>query len=110
MVEFFQYIRDVGQTLHNALMNTGSYFDSFFVWLNVWWMGAKLKGSIYFLKIAYLTAVTLLNEIGFNTLFSDLFNRLPSELRFYAFAFKVPEGFSLWMNCATTSLVMRMSR
>ncbi|TOK31674.1 DUF2523 domain-containing protein, partial [Vibrio parahaemolyticus] len=48
--------------------------------------------------------------IGFSALFSQLFNLLPSELRYWGVLFKVPEGMAIYVNCATTALVMRMSR
>lgn len=110
MIDFFNYLADVAQTFMNYLTNVDGYFDAFFIWLQTWYIKAKLSVSIVFLRTSYLVAIGLLNEIGFNALFSDLFNMLPSELRFYAFAFKIPEGVSIWMNCATTALVMRLSR
>lgn len=110
MMDFFQYFADWGETVLNYFDGLGGYFDSFFVWLQVWWIKMKFMVTIEFLRISYLVATTLLDEIGFSTLFSDLFNMLPAELRYWGILFKVPEGMALYANCATTALVMRMSR
>ncbi|EGQ8170575.1 DUF2523 domain-containing protein [Vibrio parahaemolyticus] len=110
MYEFFQYITNMGETILNYFSNAGSYFDSAFVWLQAWWIKMKFMVMIEFLRISYLVATTLLDEIGFSSLFSDLFNLLPSELRYWGILFKVPDGMAIYANCATTALVMRMSR
>ncbi|EGR2696542.1 TPA: DUF2523 family protein [Vibrio parahaemolyticus] len=110
MFEFFQYIANMGDTILNYFSNAGSYFDQFFVWLQAWWIKMKFMVMIEFLRISYLVATTLLDEIGFSSLFSDLFNLLPSELRYWGILFKVPDGMAIYANCATTALVMRMSR
>ena len=110
MYEFFQYITNMGDTILNYFNNAGSYFDQFFVWFDIWWIKKKLEWSVDFLRISYLVATTLLDEIGFSSLFSDLFNLLPSELRYWGILFKAPDGMANYANCATTALVMRMSR
>lgn len=110
MFEFFQYIANMGDTILNYFSNAGSYFDQFFVWLQAWWIKMKFMVMIEFLRISYLVATALLDEIGFSSLFSDLFNLLPSELRYWGILFKVPDGMAIYANCATTALVMRMSR
>ena len=110
MYEFFQYITNMGETILNYFNNAGSYFDAVFVWLQAWWIKMKFMVMIEFLRISYLVATTLLDEIGFSSLFSDLFNLLPSELRYWGILFKVPDGMAIYANCATTALVMRMSR
>ncbi|WED61182.1 DUF2523 family protein [Vibrio alginolyticus] len=110
MYEFFQYITNMGETILNYFSNAGSYFDAAFVWLQAWWIKMKFMVMIEFLRISYLVATTLLDEIGFSSLFSDVFNALPSELRYWGILFKVPDGLAIYANCATTALVMRMSR
>lgn len=71
MFEFFQYIANMGDTILNYFSNAGSYFDQFFVWLQAWWIKMKFMVMIEFLRISYLVATTLLDEIGFSSLFSD---------------------------------------
>lgn len=110
MYEFFDYMANVGATALGYLEGLPTFFDDFFVWLEVWWIKAKLSASLYFVKISFLVAKTLLEEIGFATLFVELFNKLPSEIRYWFTLYKVPQGFSLYVNCATTAMVMRMSR
>nr|WP_319534125.1 DUF2523 family protein [uncultured Vibrio sp.] len=110
MVDFFQYIANWGDTVLNYFENAPNYFDAFFIWFQTWWIKMKFMVTIEFLRISYLVATTLLEEIGFSSLFSDLFNMLPSELRYWGILFKVPEGMALYANCAATAMVMRMSR
>jgi hypothetical protein len=110
MFEFFDYIADSAQMVLSYFANTDDYFTQFFTWLQVWYIKMKLTVSIMFLKVSFTVAIALLDEIGFNSFFSDLFNMLPSELRYYANLFRVPEGLGIYANCATTSLVMRLSR
>ncbi|WP_045414137.1 DUF2523 family protein [Vibrio owensii] len=110
MFDFFQYIADGMDTVINYFENTGSYFDQLMIWLQTWWIKAKLMVSVEFLRISYLVATSLLDDIGFSSIFSDLFNMLPSELRYWGNLFKVPEGMGVYVNCATTALVMRMSK
>ncbi|MBP3140304.1 DUF2523 family protein [Aliivibrio fischeri] len=110
MFEFFSYIGNSFNALLTYFTNVDSYFFEFFTWLQVWYIKMKFMTSIMFLKVSYAVATTLLDEIGFNSFFSDLFNLLPSEIRFYANLFRVPEGLGIYANCATTSLVLRLSR
>lgn len=110
MTDFFQLMANFGDTIYNYLTNMGNFFDQIMVWLQTWWIKMKLMVAIEFLKVSYLIATSLLDEIGFSALFSQLFNLLPSELRYWGVLFKVPEGMAIYVNCATTALVMRMSR
>ncbi len=110
MTDFFQLMANFGDTIYNYLTNMGNFFDQIMVWLQTWWIKMKLMVAIEFLKTSYLVATSLLDEIGFSALFSQLFNLLPSELRYWGVLFKVPEGMAIYVNCATTALVMRMSR
>ncbi|EHU9451545.1 DUF2523 domain-containing protein, partial [Vibrio vulnificus] len=52
----------------------------------------------------------LLNDIGFNQMIATSFNALPSELRYYAFLFKIPQAISIYFNCLATAFVLRMTR
>ena len=110
MVEFFDYISNAINVIVAYFSNIDSYFFMFFEWMQMWYIKMKLMTSIMFLQVSYSVATTILDEIGFNSFFSDLFNYLPSELRYYANLFRVPEGLGIYANCATTSLVMRLSR
>lgn len=110
MFDFFQYIANIGGTIVEYLEYVPTYFDEFRVWMEVQWIKIKLGFAIEFLRMSYLVATALLDEIGFSTLFSELFNALPSELRYWGTLFRVPEGVALYVNCATTALVLRMSR
>ncbi len=110
MIEFFDYVGTSFTTLINYLENIDVYFLDFFTWLQSFYIKMKLMSSIMFLKVSYSVATTLLDEIGFNSFFSDLFNMLPTEIRYYANLFRVPEGLGIYANCATTSLVLRLSR
>ena len=64
MYEFFDYMANVGATALGYLEGIPTFFDDFFVWLEVWWIKAKLSASLYFVKISFLVAKTLLEEIG----------------------------------------------
>lgn len=110
MFDWFNYISHATETVINFFNYIPSYFEAFFIYLEVWWIKIKVTTAIYFLRTSFLVATALLDDIGFNTLFAELFNKLPSELRYWATLFKVPEGVSLYVNCATTALVLRMSR
>lgn len=110
MVEFFQYISNIGGEILAYFDSIPVFFRDLRVWWEVQWIKIKLAFAVEFLKMSYLVATALLDEIGFSTLFSELFNALPSELRYWGTLFRVPEGMALYVNCATTALVMRMSR
>ena len=110
VVEFFQYVSDVGGHILGYFDNIPIYFQQIRVWWEVFWIKLKLGFAVEFLKLSYLVAQALLDEIGFSSLFTKLFNALPSELRYWGVLFKIPEGLAIYVNCATTALVMRMSR
>ena len=110
MIEFFEYIAYLGATVLNYLENIGTFLEQIFVWLEVWLIKMKLASQLYFLRFSFLVAKALLEEIGFATLLTELFNKLPSEIRYWAHLFKYPEGIALYINCFTTAIVIRMSR
>ncbi|MCG7500065.1 DUF2523 domain-containing protein [Vibrio sp. Of7-15] len=84
-------------------------FVEFMAYINLWYLKLKFSAQIVVLRISYETALLLLKEIGFNTMLETLFNKLPSELRFYAFEFGFVDGITLYFNVVTTAFVMRMS-
>ncbi|MBL4829416.1 MAG: DUF2523 domain-containing protein [Aliivibrio sp.] len=110
MVEFYDSIYDIAATVLNYFENLGGFFTDFVVYMHVWYVKVQLRLKVMFFHSSYLVAVTLLKEIGFNTLFTELYNMLPSELRYWAGLFKLKEGFTLYINCAATALVLRLSR
>lgn len=110
MVDFFDSIFGLFENLMNYFDGIDSYFEAIFVWLQTWYLKMKLHVKLMFIRTSYLVAVNLLSDLGFNTLLSELFNALPSELRYWATLFSFREGFSLYLNCATTAFVMRISR
>ena len=109
-MDFFQSIFNSVESISDYFNDMDSIFTSLMVWLNIWYLKLKLMSTIYFLKISFLVATTLLDEIGFSTLLVESFNQLPSEIRYWATLFKIPQGLSIYLNCAATGLVMRMSK
>ncbi|AUI86139.1 DUF2523 domain-containing protein [Vibrio azureus] len=110
MMEFFEYIANVWATIINYFENIGYFAAQFFIWVEALWIKMKLTAQLYMLRTSFLVAKTLLEDIGFATLFTELFNQLPLEVKYWAHLFKVPEGISLYVNCFTTAIVIRMSR
>lgn len=96
VIAFFTALPDMA---YNVL----SYF-------HLWYIEASLTSRIFFVRVAFTTAQTLLQEIGFNTLLSSTFNALPDEIRYYAYLFNVPEAISVYFNLVTTALVLRLSK
>ena len=95
MFEFFQHISNLGGEILSYFDNIPVFFQDLRVWWEVQWIKIKLAFAVEFLKMSYLVATALLDEIGFSTLFSELFNALPSELRYWGMLFRVPEGYML---------------
>lgn len=110
MMDFWQSIMDGMDSVVNFVTAAPSYFEQLVTYINLWILKAYLVIKVYFIRSAYLLAVALLDEIGFNVILSELFNALPSELRYYAFLFKIPDAISIYFNCAATALVMRLMR
>ncbi len=96
MVDFIDYIPDM--------------FTEILSYLQLWYVKFKIASQIQFLTISYHTAELLLEDLGFQTLLVTAFNSLPDEVRYYAYAFGIPKGLSVIVNCFTTAFVMRMSR
>lgn len=87
-----------------------SMFTDLMSYIQLYYIKLKIYGQIEFIKLSYNTAQILLQELGFNDVLTMAFNSLPSELRFYAFKFGLPEGLSILANFFTTAFVMRMSK
>ncbi|MGX1924979.1 DUF2523 domain-containing protein [Vibrio sp. NH-7] len=81
-----------------------------FSYIQLFVIKMKIYFQIQFIQLSYNTAQLLLEEIGFNDLLAATFNAMPSELRFYAFKFGLPQGLSILANFFTTAFVMRMTR
>ncbi|WP_167522343.1 DUF2523 domain-containing protein [Vibrio atypicus] len=94
-----------------------SFFESIplmlqdlFSYIQLFIIKMKIHAQIRFIQLSFNTAKILLEEIGFNDILAATFNAMPSELRFYAFKFGIPQGLSILANFFTTSFVMRMTR
>ncbi|MBW3697029.1 DUF2523 domain-containing protein [Vibrio sp. T187] len=101
--EQFQFFSDFLVGIPQMMMDLFSYVQLFFLKLTI-------MAQIEFMKLSYNSARILLQEIGFNDALKTAFNMLPSEIRFYAFKFGVPQGLSILANFFTTGFVMRMTR
>lgn len=110
ILDFLAFLSSIGDTLVEFFKAIPDYFNQFFVFLNAWYIKIKLYFFIMSLQFAYDTAQYLLNDIGFNDLISSTFNALPSELRYYAFLFRIPQAISIYFNCLATAFVLRMTR
>ncbi len=108
--DMFSWIFYYLDSLMDVWFNISGYFKEFFIYLDLWIVKAKLKFMLVSIKITYQVASTLLNEIGFTTLFQQLFNMLPSELRYWGVQFGLPKAVTFYMNCVATSLIMRLTR
>ncbi|SON48620.1 DUF2523 family protein [Vibrio tapetis] len=101
---------DMFKSVEAYLLAIPDMFDDLLAHLHYWYIKGKLTFALFFIELSYNTAKVFLNEIGFNRLIETSFNALPDELRYYAFLFKVPDAITLYMNCLSTALVMRLSR
>ncbi|POC46636.1 DUF2523 domain-containing protein [Vibrio vulnificus] len=110
ILDFLAFLSSIGDTFVEFITSIPDYFHQFFVYLNAWYVKIKFYFFIISLQMAYDTAVYLLNDIGFNQMISSSFNALPSELRYYAFLFKIPQAISIYFNCLATAFVLRMTR
>ncbi len=110
LMDILEPIANFGSTIVDFIAYIPEYFKQFFIYLNAWYVKVKFTFLIYSIEFAYETAQYLLAEIGFNELLQSLFNRLPSELRYYAFLFKIPEAISIYINCMATAFVLRLQR
>ncbi|HDY8186565.1 TPA: DUF2523 domain-containing protein [Vibrio vulnificus] len=110
ILDFLAWLTSIGDTVVTFITQIPDYFRQLHIWLNAWYIKMKLYFFIMSLQLAYDTAVYLLNDIGFNQMISSSFNALPSELRYYAFLFKIPQAISIYFNCLATAFVLRMTR
>lgn len=99
----FQFIYDFFEAIPQMTMDLFSYIQIFMIKM-------KIKAEIEFIKLSYNSAKILLEELGFNDILAVTFNAMPSEIRFYAFKFGIPQGLSILANFFTTAFVMRLSR
>jgi len=101
--EQFQFFTDFIFGIPQMMLDLFSYVQLFILKMT-------LMSQIEFIKLSYNSARILLQEIGFNDALKTAFNLLPSELRFYAYKFGIPQGLAILANFFTTGFVMRMTR
>ncbi|MDE1222800.1 DUF2523 domain-containing protein [Vibrio aestuarianus] len=106
----FQSIGDFFQTIIDFIWNIPSYFAELSAYIDAKFVYLKFKGMLIYLAYSYKVAQYLLEDIGFTQLISSTFNAMPDELRFYAFAFKIPQALSIFFNGLATAFVMKMMR
>jgi hypothetical protein len=110
LLSLIKGIGDFGQTVVDYFNHVPSWFEEIFVYLNAWYIKIKFYFLLVSLELSYKTAQFLLNEIGFTELVVSAFNALPSELRFYAFLFQIPQALNIYFTCMATGFVIRMTR
>lgn len=110
ILTLLQNLGDAGQTVVDFFDSTPDYFDQIFIYLNAWYIKIRLVLLIKYLELSYRTAEFLLNEIGVTRLIINTFNALPSEMRYYAFLFKVPQAISIYLNFIATGFVLKMTK
>ncbi|KJY87358.1 accessory cholera enterotoxin [Vibrio neptunius] len=110
ILSLLQSLGDAGQTVVDFFHAAPSWFEQIFIYLNAWYVKIRLVILIKYLELTYRTAEYLLNEIGVTQLIIDTFNALPSEVRFYAFLFKVPQAISIYLNFIATGFVIKITR
>lgn len=110
ILSLLQGIGDVGQSVLDFFTAVPSWFEQIFIYLNAWYVKIKLYMLIKYLELSYRTAEFLLNEIGVTQFVISAFNQLPSEVRYYAFLFKVPQALSVYFNFLATAFVLKITR
>lgn len=110
LLSLVQGLGDFGQTVIDFFNHIPTWFEDLFIYLNAWYIKMKLYFLLMSLELSYKTAQFLLNEIGFTQLVVSAFNALPSELRYYAFLFQVPQALNVYFTCMATGFVIRISR
>lgn len=110
LLDLMQSLGDIGQTVVDFFDNVPTWFEQTFVYLNAWYIKIKLYFLLVSLELSYKTAQYLLNDIGFTELVVQAFNALPSELRYYAFLFQLPQALNIYFTCMATGFVIRLTR
>ncbi|ARC92169.1 DUF2523 domain-containing protein [Vibrio coralliilyticus] len=110
ILSLLQGLGDAGQTVIDFFSNAPNWFEQIFIYLNAWYVKIRLYMLIKYIEMSYRTAEFLLNEIGFAEFIISAFNALPSEIRYYAFLFKIPQAINVYFNFLATGFVMKMSR
>ncbi|MGG5575215.1 DUF2523 family protein [Vibrio diazotrophicus] len=110
ILDLISGLSDVGQTVVEFFDFIPTYFQQLMAYINVWYIKAKLTWLIWTMQVYYTTAQLLLEEIGFNSVVASAFNSLPSELRYYAHAFGLPNAIGVYFNFLSTGFVMKMLR
>ncbi|AYV19808.1 DUF2523 family protein [Vibrio mediterranei] len=104
------WISDAFASVLDFIEMIPTMLEESFSYLQLIWIKLKVYWYIQLIQLSYSTATILLSEIGFNSALTMAFNSLPSEIRFYAFAFGIPKAISIYANFFTTAFVMRISR
>ncbi|MGF1755819.1 DUF2523 domain-containing protein [Vibrio makurazakiensis] len=107
---FFDWVALQFQTFIDFIYALPDMASNLFSYLQLFIIKMKITLQIEFLKLSYSTAKLLLQDIGFNDLLVEVFNAMPSEVRFYSYAFGIPQGLTILANFMTTAFVMKMSR
>lgn len=110
MYSFFNWVALQFDMLIAFLVSIPDMLSELLHYLQLYVVKLRIQAQIEFIKFSYETAEILLKELGFHDMLAFAFNRLPSELRYYAFLFGIPEGISIFANALTTVFVIRWSR
>lgn len=110
LLDALSALGDFGQTVVDFFNYIPDYFTQIVAYVNLWYLKLKLMGLIWSLEVYYATAQLLLEDIGFTSAISLAFNSLPSELRFYAHSFGLPNALGVYFNFLATGFVMKMLR
>lgn len=110
ILDILAALGDVATTIKDFFVYLFSSLENIFVYLEAWVVKVKFYFIIYSLKFTYEVASYLLEDIGFNALLTSSFNALPDEVRYYAYAFKLPQALSIYFNCVATAFVLKIQR
>ncbi|MCG3721385.1 DUF2523 family protein [Vibrio cincinnatiensis] len=110
ILDFLAFLSSVGDTVVAFFQNIPTYFKDFFVYLGAWSVKIKFMFFIFSISRSYEVAVFLLEDLGVTQMVAQLYNALPSELRYYLHLLGIPQALSIIFNCGATAFVMRIMR
>lgn len=110
MQEIFNFISSVGDNINEFFSNIALMFNQLIEYAHLYYIKSKISLMLYTLKLSVGTAQLLLNEMGFTDLIANIWNKMPSEIRYYGSVFGIPDAINVISNCTATAFVLRMTR
>lgn len=110
MQDILNFFGSIGDNINEFFDSISLMFQQLIEYAHLYYIKSKISLMLYTLKLSTGTAQVLLNEMGFTELIANIWNQMPSEIRYYGTAFGIPDGINIISNCTATAFVLKMTR